>query len=64
MIGCLKVGRGHTTDVEGPHGELGAGFADRLGGDDADGFADFDRQAGGEVEAVAVRAAAALGFRR
>jgi hypothetical protein len=29
--------------VEGPHRELGAGLADRLGGDDADGLAELDR---------------------
>ena len=28
-------GRGHTTGVEGPHGELGARFANRLGRHDA-----------------------------
>ena len=32
-------GRGHTTGVKGPHCQLGAGFTDRLGGHDADGFA-------------------------
>ena len=35
-------------DVEGAHGELRAGLADRLGGDDADGLA--------EVHHVAARA--------
>src|SRR4029079_1804256 len=33
------VGRGHTAGVEGPHRQLGAGLADRLGGDDADRLA-------------------------
>ena len=31
-----------TADVEGAHGELGAGLADRLRGDDADRLADID----------------------
>jgi hypothetical protein len=42
--GLLERRRGDTTDVEGTHGELGAGFADGLGGDDADRFADLDRK--------------------
>ena len=45
------------TDVERTHGELGARLADRLGRDDADGFADIDRRAASEVAAVAGRAA-------
>src|SRR5690606_17781583 len=45
-----------TTDMERPHGELGAGFANRLGGDDADRFADVDPVATGEISAVAVGA--------
>ena len=40
-------------DVERTHGELRAGLADRLGGDDADGHAFFDQRAGGEIHAVA-----------
>src|ERR1700683_2713194 len=36
----------HATGVEGPHGELGARLADRLGGDDADGLADVHPPAG------------------
>src|SRR5690606_7919756 len=44
------------------HRELRAGFTDRLGGDDADGFTDLHRLAGGEVETVALGAATALGF--
>jgi hypothetical protein len=42
-----------TTGVEGTHGELRARLADRLGGDDADGSADVDGLAGGEIPAVA-----------
>jgi hypothetical protein len=46
--------------VEGPHGELRARLADRLGGDDADRLADIDRRAAGEVAPVAFGADAML----
>ena len=36
---------GNTTGVERTHRQLGAGLADRLGGDDTDRLADFDRLA-------------------
>jgi hypothetical protein len=48
--------------VEGPHGELSARLADRLGGDDAHRFADVDARAPRQVTAVAGRADAGLGF--
>ena len=44
---------GGAADVEGTHGQLGAGLADGLGGDDTDGFADFNRMSVGKVTAVA-----------
>ena len=44
---------GHTTGVERPHRELGARLADRLGGDDADGLAEFDHVAGCQRASVA-----------
>src|SRR5690606_16171180 len=44
---------GHAAGVERAHGELRAGFADGLGGDDADRFPDFHHLAGGQVAAVA-----------
>ena len=50
----------HTTGVEGTHRELGAGLADRLGGDDADRLADVDDLAGRQRAAVAGRAGADL----
>ena len=50
------VGRGHTTGVERPHRQLGAGLTDRLGGDDADRLADVHELAGRERTAVAGRA--------
>ena len=36
----LRTPRRRATDVEGAHGELGAGLADGLGSDDADRLAD------------------------
>ena len=53
-----------TTGVEGAHRQLGAGLADRLGGDDADRLADVDDLAGGQRAAVAGRAGADLATRR
>ncbi len=43
----------HTTGVEGPQRELGAGLADRLGGDDTHGLAYLDIAPAGQVAAVA-----------
>ncbi len=40
-------------DVERPHRQLRAGFADRLRGDDADRFAELDELAGGQIAPVA-----------
>ena len=40
---------GDAAGVEGTHGQLRAGLADGLRGDDADGFAGVDRLAGGQV---------------
>jgi hypothetical protein len=51
--------RGHAAGVERPHGQLRAGLADRLGGDDAHGLTEPDHLAGREVAAVA-RAADAV----
>ena len=53
--GDVAAGAGHTTGVEGPHGQLRAGLADGLGGDDADGLARLDGLAGGQRHAVAGR---------
>src|SRR5690606_2099781 len=49
-------------DVEGPHGQLGARLADRLGRDDPDRLADVDRRAAGQVATVAGGADAGLGL--
>src|SRR6185295_14402696 len=48
--------RRRAADVEGPHRELRARLADRLGGNDADRFADVHGRAATEVTAVALRA--------
>ena len=53
---------GRSTDVEGTHGQLGAGLADGLSGDDANRLAEVDQFAVGQIAAVALGAAAALGF--
>src|SRR5262249_33119125 len=44
-----------TTDVEGSEGQLRAGFADGLGGDDTDRFARTDHAAVREIQAVTFR---------
>src|SRR5256886_3592884 len=54
--GALGDARGGSADVERAHGELRAGLADGLRGDDADGFSEFDHAAGGQVAAIAPRA--------
>ena len=46
------VALGHTTGVEGAHGQLGPGLADGLGGDDADGLAQLHELVGRERQAV------------
>src|SRR3989338_6533968 len=52
---------GDTADVEGPHRQLGAGFTDGLGGDDADCFALVHQGAARKVTAIAHRADAFFG---
>ncbi|MPL98794.1 hypothetical protein SDC9_45003 [bioreactor metagenome] len=58
----LLAALGDAADVEGTHGQLRAGFADRLGGDDADRFADVDERAARQIATVAERADALLGL--
>src|SRR4029077_3695907 len=53
---------GGSADVERAHGELRAGLADGLSGDNADGFSEFNHAARGEVATIAQRANAAAGF--
>ena len=50
--------RSRTTDVEGPHGQLGTRLTDGLGGDDADRFAGVDQHAAAQVATVALGAQA------
>ena len=60
--GALGNAGGGTADVEGTHGELRAGFADGLRGDDADGFTEFDHAARSEIASIAEGANTAAGF--
>src|SRR3546814_16108876 len=52
----LFVNLRRAADVEGPHRQLGAGFADRLGGDHADRLADVHRRPARQVAAIAFAA--------
>ena len=52
----LLVDLRRTADVEGAHGQLRAGLADRLRRDDADRLAVVDRGAAGQIAAVALAA--------
>src|SRR5690606_36292983 len=54
--------RGRAADMEGAQGELRAGFADGLGGHNADGFPDIDHAAVGQITTVALGADASQGF--
>ena len=53
---------GHTTGVEGTHGQLRAGLTDRLGRDGTDGLTDVDELAGRERTAVALGTRTGLGL--
>src|SRR6185312_5236376 len=54
--------RSRTTDVEGTHGQLGAGLADRLRGDHTHGLAHVDQVTTSQIATVAELAHAMLGF--
>ena len=56
----LLVELRRAADVEGPHGQLRARLADRLRGDDSDGFADVDRRAARKIAPIAFAAHALL----
>src|SRR5262249_22236183 len=62
LFGLLARAGSGAADVERAHGELRAGFADGLGGDDADRLASLGHPAGGQVATVAELADAALRF--
>ncbi len=55
------VAAGHAAGVEGTHGQLSTGLTDGLGGDDADRLTGAHALAGGQVDAVALGADAAVG---
>ena len=54
--------RRRAANVEGPHGQLVARLADRLGSNHADRFTDVDRRPTGQIAAVTFAADAASGF--
>ena len=54
--GLFRAALRRAADMECPHRQLGARFADRLGSDNADRLADIDRRAAGEIAAVATGA--------
>ena len=54
--GRHRRARRRATDVEGAHGQLRAGLADRLRGDDTHGLADVDQAAATQIAAVALGA--------
>src|SRR5919204_191921 len=58
----FRAPRRRAADVEGAHGELGAGLADRLRGDHADRLADVHLPPAGQIAAVALDADAAPGL--
>ncbi len=60
--GTLGYASSGSADVESTHGELRAGFADGLRGDNADSFAEFHHATGGQVTPVAECANAATRF--
>ena len=62
-FGFLEATAGHAADVEGPHRQLGAGLADRLGGDDADGVADLGELVRGQIDAIRLGVDAVLARR-
>ena len=49
----LCLARCSTTDMEGPHGQLGSRLTDRLGSNDTDCFAKVDDMAAGQIASVA-----------
>src|SRR5260221_7908500 len=56
----LEPLRRRAADMERAHGQLGAGFADGLRGDDAGGFAEFHERTGRHAASVAMDADAVL----
>ncbi len=56
--------RSGTTNVEGPHGQLGPRLANGLGSDNTDRFAKIDQVPPGQVSTITEGADAALAFTR
>ena len=50
--------------MEGAHRQLGTGFTDGLGGNDANRLSQFSHDTGGKVDAITFLANTALGFTR
>ena len=60
--GLLERLAGCSTNVERPHGQLRARFADGLRGDNTNRFTELDKLAGSQVAPVTLRAHSATAF--
>jgi hypothetical protein len=60
-IRLLNAPAGRTADVECPHGQLGSGFTDGLGGKDSHGLSHLNRSTMGQIPAVALGTDAMFG---
>ena len=60
--GLLERLAGRSTNVERPHGQLRARFADGLRGDNTNRFPELDKLAGSQIAPVTLRAYSAAAF--